>query len=290
MASLATDFRRDRSIAVNDAHTITDDEAWAAFERRDRGWDGADHRRGQDHRHLLPAELPGAAAEAGECRILRRRRGRPRRRLPRLPALPARRGQSRGGRAGQGVRRAGGGGGGAVARRAGRRGRLFAAPFPPPVQARHRRDAGGLLPEPPGASGRRRRWPAMAGSPTRSTTPAIRGRAASMPTPRSRLGMTPSAWRDGGRGETIRWATRRDRSRHDAGRGDGQGHLPALLRRGRGGAAAALPQRGDRAWRRRRWPTWSRRTVAAVERAGEAARSAARRPAAPPSRRRSGAS
>ena len=37
---------------------------------------------------------------------------------------------------------------------------------------------------------------------------------------------------------------RRDRSRHDAGRRDRQGHLPALLRRGRGGAcAAASPTR-----------------------------------------------
>ena len=28
---------------------------------------------------------------------------------------------------------------------------------------------------------------------------------------KERLGMTPSAWRDGGRGETIRWATSKDR-------------------------------------------------------------------------------
>ena len=31
----------------------------------------ARHRRGQDDRHLLQAELPGAAAQARECRILR---------------------------------------------------------------------------------------------------------------------------------------------------------------------------------------------------------------------------
>ena len=40
MASLATHPRRDRPAAVNDRITITDDEAWAAFERRDRSWDG----------------------------------------------------------------------------------------------------------------------------------------------------------------------------------------------------------------------------------------------------------
>ena len=63
------------------------------------------------------------------------------------------------------------------------RGRLFAAPFPPPVQARHRRHARGLLPPPARRSAPRRRWPTMAGSPTRSTMPAIPGRPASMPTP-----------------------------------------------------------------------------------------------------------
>ena len=89
--------------------------------------------------------------------------------------------------------------------------------------------------------------------------------------------MTPSAWRDGGRGETIRWATAEDRSRHDAGRGDRQGHLPALVRRGRDGAAAALPQGDDRPWRRRHGrsgPAHGGRG----ERARKAARSAARRP------------
>ncbi len=57
---------------MNDRSPISDDEAWAAFERRDRSWDGRMVGGGQDDRHLLPAELPGAAAEARECRILRR--------------------------------------------------------------------------------------------------------------------------------------------------------------------------------------------------------------------------
>ena len=37
---------------------------------------------------------------------------------------------------------------------------------------------------------------------------------------KERLGMTPSAWRDGGRGETIRYADARQPARADAGRGD----------------------------------------------------------------------
>jgi AraC family transcriptional regulator of adaptative response/methylated-DNA-[protein]-cysteine methyltransferase len=40
MASLATLPRAARSVPVNDTQPITDDEAWAAFERRDRTWDG----------------------------------------------------------------------------------------------------------------------------------------------------------------------------------------------------------------------------------------------------------
>lgn len=40
MASLATLPRAARAMPVNDAHPIDDDAAWAAFERRDRTWDG----------------------------------------------------------------------------------------------------------------------------------------------------------------------------------------------------------------------------------------------------------
>ena len=45
MASLATLPRAARSVPVNDTQPITDDEAWAAFERRDRTWDGRVDRR-----------------------------------------------------------------------------------------------------------------------------------------------------------------------------------------------------------------------------------------------------
>ena len=40
MATLARDAIRNRSMAVNDRFTVTDDQAWGAFERRDRAWDG----------------------------------------------------------------------------------------------------------------------------------------------------------------------------------------------------------------------------------------------------------
>ena len=62
------------------------------------------HRRGQNHRHLLQAELSGAAAQARECRLLRDCRRGAGRRLSALPALQARRGRPRprgGGEGGQ---------------------------------------------------------------------------------------------------------------------------------------------------------------------------------------------
>ena len=40
MASLATLHTGNRAAPVNDRRTIRSDEAWAAFERRDRTWDG----------------------------------------------------------------------------------------------------------------------------------------------------------------------------------------------------------------------------------------------------------
>lgn len=40
MATLATAAEANRSTPVNDRFTVTDDQAWAAFERRDRTWDG----------------------------------------------------------------------------------------------------------------------------------------------------------------------------------------------------------------------------------------------------------
>ena len=135
-------------------------------------------------------------------------------------------------------------------------GRLFAAPFPPPVQARHRGDARGLLPEPQGAARR--------GRARRERADHRRDLRCRLFRPGALLCRRQEAARHDPLGLARRRARRddplgdrRDRSRHDAGRGDRQGHLPALLRRGRGGAAAPLPQGGDRAWRRRRWPIWS---------------------------------
>ena len=40
MATLASDFRRDTSAAVNDSHSVSDQAAWAAVIARDRTLDG----------------------------------------------------------------------------------------------------------------------------------------------------------------------------------------------------------------------------------------------------------
>ena len=71
------------------------DTAWAAFMRRDRELGRAGHRRGQNHRHLLQAELPGAPPQARARHFLRvgeeaRARG-----FRAVPALQARRGRPR---------------------------------------------------------------------------------------------------------------------------------------------------------------------------------------------------
>ena len=47
-----------------------------------------------------------------------------------------------------------------------------------------------------------------------------------------RLGMTPSAWRDGGRGETIRWAIADSPLGPMLVAATAQGHLPPVVRRG----------------------------------------------------------
>ena len=67
-----------------------------------------------------------------------------------------------------------------------------------------------------------RRW---AGSPTRFTTPVIPAPARFYAEAGGRLGMTPSAWRDGGRGETIRWAVAETDLGAGCWCGDRQGHL-----------------------------------------------------------------
>ena len=242
---------------MNDAHTHHRRRGLGRLRPARPGLGRPRDRRGQDDRHLLPAELPGAAAEARECRILPRRRRRPRRRLSRLPALPARRGEPRGGRAR--ARRS------ACSPRRRKRRRWTSwrrrsairrtistacSSAPPASRRRPMRAACGR-------SGPRRPGRQRAGSPTPSTMPAIRGPGRFYADARSRLGMTPSAWRDGGRGETIRWAT----AETDLGTmlvaATEQGHLPALVRRGRGRAARGASPMPRSLMAARRWPTSS---------------------------------
>jgi AraC family transcriptional regulator of adaptative response/methylated-DNA-[protein]-cysteine methyltransferase len=206
MASLATDFRRDRSVAVNDAHDITDDDAWAAFDRRDRSWDGriigGVRTTGIYCRPSCPARRPrrenveffpdGAAARAAGYRAC-------------LRCLPDE-----------------------VNREEAALGKVFAlleaaeeAPSLESLAAAvgysphhfHRlfKRATGVTPAAYYRSLRAKRaQTALAGSGR--ITDAIYDAGYSGPgrfyaDARSRLGMTPSAWRDGGRGETIKWAS-----------------------------------------------------------------------------------
>ncbi len=206
MASLATDTRRDRPAAVNDAHTIADDEAWAAFERRDRGWDGriigGVKTTGIYCRPSCPARRPkrenveffadGVAAHAAGYRAC-------------LRCLPDE-----------------------VNREEVALGKVFAvleaAEEAPSLDALaaavgysphhfHRlfKRATGVTPAAYYRSLRAKRAEtALAGNAR--ITDAIYDAGYSGPgrfyaDAGSRLGMTPSAWRDGGRGETISWAT-----------------------------------------------------------------------------------
>lgn len=206
MASFATDFRRDRTMAVSDVHAIADDEAWAAFDRRDRSWDGrvigAVKTTGIYCRPSCPARRPkrenveffpdGAAARAAGYRACRR-------------CLPDQ-----------------------VNREEVALGRIFAlleaAEEAPSLDALagavgysphhfHRlfKRATGVTPAAYYRSLRAKRAQAALAGNARITD-AIYDAGYSGPgrfyaDAGSRLGMTPTSWRDGGRGETISWAT-----------------------------------------------------------------------------------
>ena len=106
---------------------------------------------------------------------------------------------------------------------------------------------------------------------------------------KERLGMTPSAWRDGGRGETIRWTHFDSPLGPDADRGDEQGHLPADLRRQRGLAPPAASRR--RRSSRMPAPFGSLSKARSPRSSSRLPRATCRSTSpAPPSRKRSGAS
>ena len=206
MPSLATLSTGNRSAPVNDRQTITSDEAWAAFERRDRSWDG---------------RLVGGVRTTGiYCR----------------PSCPARRPKR------ENVEFFPNG---AAARLAGYRPCLRCEPDEVNREELALEQAFRLLAETEEAPSLDALADAVGYSPhhfhrlfKRATgvTPAayyrsLRARRAETALAENeritdaiydagysgparfyadagkRLGMTPSAWRDGGRGETIRWAT-----------------------------------------------------------------------------------
>jgi len=206
MASLATLPAGNRAAPVNDRHTTSADEAWAAFERRDRTWDG---------------RLVGGVKTTGiYCR----------------PSCPARRPKR------ENVDFFPDG---AAARAAGYRPCLRCAPdevnreeialdkafallaaaeeapsledlaagvgYSPHHFHRLFKRAAGVTPAAYYRSLRAKRAEAALADSERITDAiydaGYSGPARFYADAKRRLGMTPSAWRDGGRGETIRWAT-----------------------------------------------------------------------------------
>ena len=206
MATLATAAEANRSTPVNDRFTVTDDQAWAAFERRDRAWDGrlvgGVRTTGIYCRPSCPARRPkrenveffpdGAAARAAGYRACLRcepdevnreeialdkayRLLGQAEEAPSLEALAA-----------------------AVGYSAHHFHRLF-------------KRATGVTPAAYYRSLRAKRAEAALADNGRITDAiydaGYSGPARFYADAKGRLGMTPSAWRDGGRGETIRWAT-----------------------------------------------------------------------------------
>jgi AraC family transcriptional regulator of adaptative response/methylated-DNA-[protein]-cysteine methyltransferase len=213
MASLATALPARRSVAVNDAHPIADDEgafsqeeAWAAFERRDRIWDGrvigGVKTTGIYCRPSCPARRPkrenveffadGAAARAVGYRAC-------------LRCLPdeVNREETALDKAFRVL---------AAAEEAPSLDDLAdAVGFSPHHFHRLFKRATGVTPAAYYRSLRARRTETALSDNARITDAiydaGYSGPARFYADAKGRLGMTPSAWRDGGRGETIRWAT-----------------------------------------------------------------------------------
>ena len=113
----------------------------------------------------------------------------------------------------------------------------------------------------PGACGRSGREAALAGEGR--ITDAIYDAGYSGPArfyadAKERLGMTPSAWRDGGRGETIRWAT----AETDLGpmlvAATEKGICRLSFDEDETALQPPLPARPRSRMAGRRWPSWSR--------------------------------
>lgn len=206
MGTLAPVAEANRSTPVNDRFTVTDDQAWAAFERRDRTWDGrlvgGVKTTGIYCRPSCPARRPkrenveffpdGAAARAAGFRACLRCEPdevnreeialdkaygllRDAEEAPSLEAL------------------------------------AVAVGYSPHHFHRLFKRATGVTPAAYYRSLRARRAEAALADNGRITDAiydaGYSGPARFYADAKGRLGMTPSAWRDGGRGETIRWAT-----------------------------------------------------------------------------------
>ena len=206
MASLATDLRGDRWIAVNDSRSLSDEAAWTAVLARDRRHDGrfvtgvlttgiycrpscaARHPKRENVRFFAG----GAEARAAGLRPCLRCRpdelSREAAALERAYRLIA------------------------AAEEAPSLTRLAAAVgYSPHHFHRLFRRATGITPAAYYRRLRARRAEAALADNGRITDAiydaGYSGPARFYADARTRLGMTPSAWRDGGRGETIRWAT-----------------------------------------------------------------------------------
>ena len=256
MASLATTPRRDRSAAVNDRHIISDEEAWARASARPGDGralvTGVLKTTGIYCRPSCPARQPKRENVASSPR-----RGGARRRAiaPACAACPTRSAARR--------------------RRWKRRLRLLAAAEEAPTLDElaaavgysphhfHRlfKRATGVTPAAYYRSLRARRAETALAENERITDAiydaGYSGPARFYADAKGRLGMTPSAWRDGGRGETIRWAT----AETDLGTmlvaATDKGICRLSFDEDEAALQAALSQGGDRAGRARTWPIWS---------------------------------
>jgi len=204
MASLAPSIDRLRSAAVSNASRFTDDSAWAAFERRDRSWDGrvigAVKTTGIYCKPSCPARRPkrehveffasaDEAREAGYRSCLRCKPdevGRDREAVSKAVSLIEQ------------------------TEEAPSLAELAAAVgyAPHHFQRIFKRDLGVSPAE--YARGLRNRRTEAALKTNGRVTDAVYDAGYSGPSSfysdaKERLGMTPSAWRNGGRGETIRW-------------------------------------------------------------------------------------
>ena len=206
MATLATISHPEGPDAVNDRHTITDDEAWAAVLRRDRSFDGhfvtgvlttgiycrpscaARHPKRENVRFFATGE---EARAAGLRSCLRCRPDEVTREAAALERIFALLGEAEETPSLETL--------------------AAAANYSPHHFHRLFKRATGVTPAAYYRRLRGRRAEAALAD-TNRITDAIYDAGYSGPArfyadAKGRLGMTPSAWRDGGRGETIRWAT-----------------------------------------------------------------------------------